>query len=64
MAIDAISAVVEERAEPMSFAMMFYAREVASRGMVLHSPLFELALVLVRFDHVACLIVNADHRVM
>ena len=28
------------------------------------SPLFELARVLVRVDHVASLIVNADHSVM
>jgi hypothetical protein len=28
------------------------------------SPLFELALVLVRFDHVACRIVNTDHGIM
>jgi len=28
------------------------------------SPLFEIALVLVRFDHVASRIVNADHRIM
>ena len=27
-------------------------------------PLFEIALVLVRFDHVASIIVNADNRVM
>jgi hypothetical protein len=26
-----------------------------------HSPLFELARVLVRLDHVASFIVNADH---
>jgi len=29
-----------------------------------HSPLFEIALVLVRFDHVASLIVNPDHGVL
>jgi len=28
------------------------------------SPLPEIARVLVRFDHVACLIVNANHSVM
>jgi hypothetical protein len=28
------------------------------------SPLFELALVLVRLDHVASVIVNANHRSM
>jgi hypothetical protein len=28
------------------------------------SPLFEIARLLVRFDHVACLIVNANHSVM
>jgi hypothetical protein len=28
------------------------------------SPLFELALVLVRLDHVACIIINADHGIM
>jgi hypothetical protein len=28
------------------------------------SPLFEIAFVLVRFDHVASLIVNANHSVM
>jgi hypothetical protein len=28
------------------------------------SPLFEIAFVLVRFDHVASLIVNADYCVM
>jgi hypothetical protein len=28
------------------------------------SPLLELALVLVRFDHVASFIVNANHSVM
>jgi len=27
-------------------------------------PLFELALVFVRFDHVASRIVNADHSIM
>jgi hypothetical protein len=27
-------------------------------------PLFEIALVLVRFDHVASLIVNANHSIM
>jgi hypothetical protein len=27
------------------------------------SRLFEIALVLVRFDHVACNIVNADHSI-
>jgi len=27
-------------------------------------PFFELALVLVRFDHVASRIVNADHSIM
>jgi hypothetical protein len=25
-------------------------------------PFLEIALVLVRFDHVACVIVNANHR--
>jgi hypothetical protein len=29
-----------------------------------NSPLFELALVLVRFDHVASRIVNANHGIM
>jgi hypothetical protein len=28
------------------------------------SPLFEIALVFVRFDHVASIIVNADHSIM
>jgi hypothetical protein len=28
------------------------------------SPLFEIAGVLVRFDHIARCIVNADHRIM
>jgi hypothetical protein len=28
------------------------------------SPLFELARVLVRFDHIACRIVNANHSIM
>src|SRR5215469_4307056 len=28
------------------------------------SPLFELALVLVRLDHVACCIVNANYKMM
>jgi hypothetical protein len=28
------------------------------------SPLFELALVLVRLDHVARFIVSADHRIL
>jgi hypothetical protein len=28
------------------------------------SPLFELARVLVRFDHVASIIVNANHGIM
>jgi hypothetical protein len=28
------------------------------------SPFFEIALVLVRFDHVARFIVNANHRIM
>jgi hypothetical protein len=28
------------------------------------SPLFEIAFVLVRFDHIASLIVNANHSVM
>jgi hypothetical protein len=28
------------------------------------SPLFEIALVLVRLDHVASVIVNADHGIM
>ena len=28
------------------------------------SPLFELALVLLHLDHVACVIVNADHGVV
>ena len=27
-------------------------------------PLFEIALVFVRFDHVASIIVNANHRIM
>jgi hypothetical protein len=27
-------------------------------------PLFELARMLVRFDHIACSIVNADHSIM
>jgi hypothetical protein len=27
-------------------------------------PLFEIARVLVRFDHVASFIVNADHRII
>jgi len=27
-------------------------------------PLFEIAIVLVRLDHVACSIVNANHSVM
>ncbi len=29
-----------------------------------HSPLFEIALVLVRFDHVASFIVNANHSII
>jgi hypothetical protein len=28
------------------------------------SPFFEIALALVRFDHVACFIVNANHGIM
>jgi hypothetical protein len=28
------------------------------------SPLFELARVLVRFDHIASITVNANHRTM
>jgi len=28
------------------------------------SPTFELALVLVRFDHIASVILNADHGIM
>jgi hypothetical protein len=28
------------------------------------SPLFEIAIVLVRFDHVARVIVNANHGIM
>jgi hypothetical protein len=28
------------------------------------SPLFEVASVLVRFDHIASLIANANHRAM
>ena len=28
------------------------------------APLFEIALVLVRLDHVASVVVNADHSVM
>jgi hypothetical protein len=41
----------------------------ASRGRCTRSgaitlPLFELALVVVRLDHVACVIVNANHGVM
>ena len=28
------------------------------------SPLLEIAVVLVRFDHVASVIVNADYRIM
>ena len=28
------------------------------------SPLFELTFVLLRFDHVAAFIVNADHNIM
>jgi hypothetical protein len=28
-----------------------------------NSPLFEIALVLVRLDHVASVIVNANHRI-
>jgi hypothetical protein len=28
------------------------------------SPLFEIAIVLVRFDHFACLTVNANHSMM
>jgi hypothetical protein len=31
---------------------------------LLRSPLFELARVFVRFDHVASVIINADHRIM
>ena len=27
-------------------------------------PLFEIAFVLLRLDYVACIIVNADHRIM
>jgi hypothetical protein len=30
----------------------------------LRSPLFELALVLVRFDHVASRIINVDHGIV
>jgi hypothetical protein len=28
------------------------------------SPLFEIAAVLVRFEHVACFIVNSNHNIM
>jgi hypothetical protein len=28
------------------------------------SPLFEIALVLVRFDHVASVIINANHSIV
>jgi hypothetical protein len=31
---------------------------------MMRSPLFEIALVLVRLDHVACFIVNANHGMM
>jgi len=33
-------------------------------GVIETSPLFELTRVLVRFDHVASLIVNANHSIM
>jgi hypothetical protein len=33
-------------------------------GRLIELPLFEIASVLVRFDHVARFIVNADHRIM
>jgi hypothetical protein len=33
-------------------------------GMLMRSPLFEIALVLVGLDHVASHIVNTDHRLL
>jgi hypothetical protein len=38
--------------------------EISRNGNEHALPLFELARVLVRFDHVARVIINADHSVM
>jgi hypothetical protein len=40
------------------------SRFTAWRLFVLASPLFEIGLVLVRFDHVSRVIVNADHGII
>jgi hypothetical protein len=45
-----------------SFNIHFSGKEDVMRGKTL--PLFELASVLVRLDHVARLIVNANHSMM
>jgi hypothetical protein len=36
----------------------------SSLARLMTSPLFEIALALMRFDHVASVIVKADHRIM
>jgi hypothetical protein len=40
------------------------SHRVAAFCFPLNSPLFEIARVLVRFDHVASRIVNANHSIM
>jgi hypothetical protein len=45
--------------------MVFIGQSLPEKaaGRQVRSPLFEIALVLVRFDHIASFIVNANHGI-
>jgi hypothetical protein len=51
-----------DRVKVTPWKFVFSAKRELMRGKT--SPLFEIALVLVRFDHVASVIINADHGIV
>jgi hypothetical protein len=59
LASDLVAAISLTENDPVKSAVTGITRTISRR-----LPLFEIALVLVRFDHVARCIVNANHNAM
>ena len=62
--VSADLASAKNKREDSSASLSRLQRRVARRNKKVNSPLFEIACVLVRLDHVACFIVNANDGIM
>ncbi len=62
--VSADLASAKNKREDSSASLSRLQRRVARRNKKVNSPLFELAHVLVRVDHVASFIVNTNHSIV